>query len=157
MNRTTIGWLFVAVQAVLLATIVLLPAADLWPTPQWFDGATLAAIVAGLVVVSAAALGLGPALTASPVPAQQGRLTTSGLYRWVRHPIYSGVLLIVIGLAARSGNGITAALTAVAVGFFNIKAAWEESQLARRYPDYQAYAEKTPRFVPHFTRSRRRA
>jgi protein-S-isoprenylcysteine O-methyltransferase Ste14 len=41
----------------------------------------------------------------------------------------------------------------VTLGFFNVKARWEEARLAESYPGYRAYAARTPRFVPFLPRS----
>jgi len=60
----------------------------------------------------------------------------------------TGLGLVVIGLALRSGSIVVAAVAAVAIGFFHVKAAWEERRLAATYPGYADYARTTPRFVP---------
>ncbi len=148
MNRSLKGWIFVGVQAILLVTLILLPADDNWPTPLWVTGLGLLLILLGLIVMAIAALRLGGSLRPSPVPAANGELQTVGLYRYVRHPIYSGVLAVVVGLAIRSGSLITLAVAAVTIGFFAVKAKWEEQQLADHYPSYSAYAARTPRFFP---------
>jgi protein-S-isoprenylcysteine O-methyltransferase Ste14 len=142
------GWGFVAVQAALLVSLAISPRADDWPTPGWLDVLGYAAMVAGLVVVVVAGRRLGSALTPTPVPADHATLATAGPYRRVRHPIYSGVLLVVLGIAIRSGSLVTAAVALITVAFFHLKAAWEERRLAERYPDYARYAAATPRFVP---------
>ncbi len=46
------------------------------------------------MVVAATALGRG--LTAAPLPNSHAELRTGGLYRFVRHPIYSGLLLFAV-------------------------------------------------------------
>ncbi len=148
MTRTRAGWLFVVVQAVLLITLVALPAGDAWPTPAWVQVIGLLAVVGGVALVAVAALRLGPALTPTPVPTAEGALTTDGLYRHVRHPIYSGVLLAVAGVTVRSGSVLVLAVGAATVVFFHLKARWEEERLQERYPDYPEYAARTPRFVP---------
>jgi protein-S-isoprenylcysteine O-methyltransferase Ste14 len=146
-DRTT-GWVFVAVQAVLLAALVLVPGADHWPTPPWLRGIGLATILVGLGVVAVSSLRLGPALTATPVPSSSGQLATGGLYRYARHPIYTGVLLIVIAVTVRSGSLPTLAVGIATVAFFNVKARWEEERLAATYAGYDDYARQTPRFIP---------
>lgn len=148
MNRSLTGWLFVGAQAVLLIALLLLPRRADWPTPGWLTAGGYAAIVAGLGLVGAAALRLGPALTPTPVPRETGQLATSGLYRFVRHPIYTGVLLVVVGLTIRSGSWLTLVVAVATFGFFNAKAAWEEVQLTEHYPGYATYAATTPRFTP---------
>lgn len=148
MTRSTTGWLFVAVQAVLLLAVVFLPAQNHWPTPFLVEASGLGLIALGLVVAAVAAVRLGGALRPSPVPAANGELQTVGFYRFVRHPIYTGVLAVVLGVTIRSGSLITAAVALITFGFFSIKAKWEEERLAEHYPGYEAYAAQTPRFIP---------
>lgn len=148
MSRRTIGWLWVAGQVVLIVALVVLPGRDDWPTPSWVWATGQLLVVGGFAVMLASSLGLGRGLTPTPVPREQGHLVTGGLYRWVRHPIYSGVLLVVVGLTLRSGSFVTLAVGVVTVVFFAYKARWEEQQLRERYEDYALYAAVTPRFVP---------
>ena len=95
MSDHTIGRLLVVVQVALLAALVLLPAGDDFKVASWLQTASTIALVLGLAIVAVGALALGRALTASPVPNESGSLRTGGPYRFVRHPIYTGVLLIV--------------------------------------------------------------
>ena len=154
MSTRIVGWIFVGAQVVLLVLLVVLPGRADWPTPRWLDLVSLGLVGFGLAVIATAALRLGSALTPSPVPVAQGELVTSGLYRLVRHPIYSGALLVVLGVTIRSGSWWTTLVALVLCVFFDAKARFEERQLARRYAGYRAYAAITPRFVP--LRRRRR-
>ncbi|MEZ5229928.1 MAG: isoprenylcysteine carboxylmethyltransferase family protein [Acidimicrobiales bacterium] len=147
-GATILGWAFVAIQAILLVALVVLPSSDHWPTPSWLRTAGTVLVGVGLLETVVASLRLGRSLTPTPVPRERGSLATDGLYRYVRHPIYTGVLCIVAGLVAASGNVSTLAVGAVTVGFFHLKARWEEHRLAEHYPDYEAYAAVTPRFIP---------
>lgn len=137
-----------AAQVVLLLTLVLLPSGALWPVPPWMSVVWWALVVIGVVVVVVAGLNLGRALTPTPVPNGRAELQTGGLYRWVRHPIYTGVLSIVVGLmlSARSWAGLAVGLTTVV--FFHVKARWEEARLVETFDGYRDYAAATPRFVP---------
>jgi protein-S-isoprenylcysteine O-methyltransferase Ste14 len=149
MSPKVLGWTFVATQVVLLGGLVLLRSADDWAAPLFVMSAARVIAVAGLVLAAAAAVGLGTALTATPVPKAQAGLRTGGLYRFARHPIYSGVLLFVIGTVVASRSFWKLAMGVATVVFFNVKARWEESQLRETYPDYGAYSERTGRFFPH--------
>jgi len=148
MNSKVIGWTFVAIQAVLIVALVVLPSRDDWPTPSVVNVVGTALLLAGFVIMAVAALSLGRSLTPTPVPVAHGELTTSGLYQFVRHPIYTAVLAIVVSLTIRSGSWISLGVAAVTVIFFNSKARWEEDRLSEAYPDYDAYAARTPRFIP---------
>ncbi|MEM8904750.1 MAG: isoprenylcysteine carboxylmethyltransferase family protein [Actinomycetota bacterium] len=148
MSERAVGWAFVAVQAALLVTLVALPGGDDWSTSGATGTVGDVVVVVGFVLMAVGALGLGRSLTPTPVPVDGGELRTSGPYRFVRHPIYTAVLLVVAGLTLRSGSWPTVAVAMATLVFFHVKAAWEERRLAERYPGYDAYARSTPRFVP---------
>jgi len=150
-NQRTVGWLFVAAQAVLIGALALLPSADHYPVPSWLRSLSTVVFWSGVVLAVIAGAFLGRALTATPVPTSHATLKTSGPYRFVRHPIYTGVVLIVLAMAARSGSVFGLAIGAVTIGFFHGKAAWEEQRLRDRFPDYAQYAATTPRFLPRIT------
>lgn len=137
-----------AIQGVLLVGLISLSGRDDWPTPPWLHVVGVGLVVAGLVVVAVGGTRLGQLLTPTPVPKDGGTLVTDGLYRWVRHPIYTGVLLIVGGLVAPSGRWLTLALGGLTVAFFFAKSAWEEDRLLEQYPGYGDYKRATPRFFP---------
>jgi len=108
-------------------------------------------IAGGLILVALAGFGLGRSLTALPIPKNDGQLVTTGLYRWVRHPIYTGVVLAALGLM------VAGASVAHLVGFLALyvvlmtKAQLEEKLLAERYQEYEAYAQRTGRFFPRWS------
>ncbi len=83
-----------------------------------------------------------------PTPRPDGRMVSSGPYRWIRHPMYSAVLLFGVACAwtgASTGGWIAVLLlAAVLVG----KAALEERWMLRQHPGYGAYRASTARFVP---------
>lgn len=151
------GWLFVLAQLLFLVALIGLPGADHWPVPTWLAWLGYLLIAAGLAIVAISALRLGPGLTPTPVPNEQGTLTTTGLYKHSRHPIYSGVLMAVVGLVIRSGNVVTLLVGTATVAFFVVKARWEEQRLGERYPDYEEYLATTGRFTPKIRRSSRQA
>jgi protein-S-isoprenylcysteine O-methyltransferase Ste14 len=143
-----IGWLFVGAQIALLAGVILLPSGDDWERSGTVRLIALAINILGLLVLIVGVLGLGRSLTPSPVPMADGELQTGGLYAIVRHPIYTGVMALVIGVAVGSGSLVRAAVAAATIIFFNVKARWEESRLVRKYPEYPAYTTTVPRFIP---------
>ena len=141
---------YVLMQFVLLALLILAPR-----DPSVYGGfrATLSVvglvlIAAGMAVILYSFFALGKSLTASPVPKQDGTLVTSGLYARVRHPIYFGLLLASIGVVLDAGPWPQFAIVLLLYVLLNIKASYEEELLAKRYPEYKAYAQKTPRFFP---------
>ena len=152
-TEPVIGWALVVLQAVLLITLVLLPSNDHWSTDGWVGVVGSALFFGGLVAMAVGALGLGTALTATPVPKHSSTLRVDGFYRFVRHPIYTGVLALVAGIAVRSGSYVTLGVAAGTVLFFNAKARWEEQRLIDKFGDeYRSYMAVTPRFLPRPTR-----
>jgi protein-S-isoprenylcysteine O-methyltransferase Ste14 len=141
--------LLVAGQFVLVGLVVLLPRRADWPVPGALVVTAVLAAVVGLAVVVLAATTLGRGLTPTPLPNAHAQLRTGGLYRFVRHPIYSGLLLIMVALAATSGSWFRLLALGLLLILLTAKARWEEARLAARFPGYARYAATTPRFVPH--------
>jgi protein-S-isoprenylcysteine O-methyltransferase Ste14 len=143
-----IAWVLLLVQLVLLAAVFLPPSRSVWVTPAWLSTCARVLSLAGAVLVVVGILNLGRAATPLPTPVAHGALRSDGLYRWVRHPIYSGVIALAVGSAIPSGSVPVAAAAVALVVWLQIKARWEEHRLQARYPDYAAYAARTPRFIP---------
>jgi 2-amino-4-hydroxy-6-hydroxymethyldihydropteridine diphosphokinase len=110
-------------------------------------GGVMAAI--GLVLAFWGSVGLGPAMTASPLPKVGTPLVTNGPYRLVRHPIYGGLLLFLMGCALLSGSLLSIGAAALLIPLFLVKAGYEEPRLRASHSDYRSYMETVPRrFIP---------
>ena len=142
-------------QFCLLALIIVLPAGRVWTVPPGLARVSQVGTWLGIAVMAVAAAELGRGLTATPLPNNYARLRTGGLYRFVRHPIYTGLLLFALASTVTSGNAWTAAACAALLVLINAKARWEEGQLVQRFPDYRVYCQRTPRFVPRPIRNSR--
>lgn len=75
-------------------------------------------------------------------------LVTTGPYRWIRNPIYSGIILAMVGTAiAVSVEWLV--IAALLGGFFVYSAFMEQRFLETRFPDsYPAYRRTTKMLVP---------
>lgn len=81
------------------------------------------------------------------VPADRG-IITSGPYRFVRHPIYSGLFVTLFAFLLRAYVPLNLLLEAVIVGLFMLKSVIEERFL-RDNPEYAAYMRQVRyRWVP---------
>ena len=109
-------------------------------------GAVIA--TAGAILAFAARAAIGRNWGSPGMRKTDTDLVTSGPYRIVRHPIYSGILLMMIGTAV----GLIPAwwLVAAAAGFYFVYSARaEERYMAERFPDsYPAYRARTKMLVP---------
>jgi protein-S-isoprenylcysteine O-methyltransferase Ste14 len=146
--------LLVAGQFALIGVLVLLPTRDDWAVPTALAVACSAGTVVGLAVMVLGATGLGRGLTATPLPNAHAQLRTGGLYRYARHPIYSGLMLMMASITVAAGSALRLLALLALVVLLNAKARWEEARLARRFEGYAAYAAHTPRFVPSPTTRR---
>jgi len=140
--------LLVAGQFALIGIIVLLPGRRDWPVPAALTLVCSVATILGLTVMVVGATGLGRGLTATPLPNAHAQLRTEGLYRYSRHPIYSGLILTMASITVASGSAFRLLVLAALVVLLAVKARWEETRLARRFEGYADYAARTPRFMP---------
>jgi len=109
-------------------------------------GLVLSAI--GLAIMAAAIIALRAVIQIAPEPKEGGHLVTRGIYGWLRHPIYTAILLVVIGLFLRKPTLLVAIASAVVIVFLFIKVRLEERLLLERYPDYAEYRLRTWGLVP---------
>jgi len=142
-----LGALLVGLQFALLAWLAVKVAMGFDPGRVPIDAA----------VAAAAAVALGSwALSANrpgnfnirPLPREGGHLVQHGPYRWIRHPMYSALLLGGVAAARLSGDGSTWLVLAALAVVLRIKSAVEERGMIARYPAYQDYQRRTRRFVP---------
>jgi protein-S-isoprenylcysteine O-methyltransferase Ste14 len=82
------------------------------------------------------------------MPSVRDTLVRTGLHAHVRHPIYSGGLLIFIGLALLKPTLTVALASGLAGVFFVVQAILEEIDLLQRLPEYRDYIKQVPRFFP---------
>jgi protein-S-isoprenylcysteine O-methyltransferase Ste14 len=84
----------------------------------------------------------------TPEPAADAELCQRGIYRWIRHPMYAGVLLAFGMCALGSGSVTGGALWVALAAVLGTKARIEERLWTRLHPDYAGYARRTKRFLP---------
>jgi len=106
--------------------------------------------VVGAVMIGSglAELRRAQALTAVPRPRDEASLVERGAYRFVRHPIYGGLILGSLGLACITpwaGTFISVALLAIVL---DLKRRREEAWLAARHPGYADYRARTKALIP---------
>ena len=80
---------------------------------------------------------LGTNLTPLPHPKTDGNLVTTGIYRIVRHPLYSGVIFIAIAYSGWQWSLVHGIGAMVFLIFFDLKARKEEIWLKHKFPDFR--------------------
>lgn len=127
----------------LLAAMAAAPAmAGAVPLPAWLLAA--AGVALGLWTIAHNRIGN---FNIRPTPKDGGRLITSGPYRWIRHPMYSAVLLGGAALAWASHPSAWIAWAALGVVLWR-KSSLEERWMAEHHPQYTAYRQRSRRFLP---------
>jgi protein-S-isoprenylcysteine O-methyltransferase Ste14 len=150
-SKQSRGELYVVVQAILLIALFFGPK-DIFGLPTmlnqtlWWIGQIL--FYSGIVITIWAAILLGPNLTPLPKPKPSGEFIQSGLYRFVRHPIYFGVILVCFGWASIEQTLYTLVLAIILLIFFDLKSRQEEIWLTEKFSEYDVYKQNTKKLIP---------
>lgn len=137
---------YVTVQ-VLLLLLYLFPIVD-WPfaISNIVRDVTIVFALIGVIIFLVAMLQLNSNLTPFPTPKVQGTLIQSGIYKYIRHPIYSGIIIFTVFYSIFSQSTWRAGIGLALWILFYFKSEYEEGLLKERYKEYAAYREKTGRF-----------
>src|SRR5215831_1005506 len=111
----------------------------------------LAVGLAGAVLLVWASVLLGRLLMHEAAVREDHTLIESGPYRFVRHPVYTGYLALLLGSGAASLNVCLWLLWPVSLLGILIQAASEEQLLGETFgQDYERYVRGTGRLIPRF-------
>jgi protein-S-isoprenylcysteine O-methyltransferase Ste14 len=134
---------FAAVAGTFLGlAIMVLPAREL-SVPLHVASTLL--IVGGIVFALYAVLELGRSLSMLP---EARRLVTNGPYSVIRHPLYLGEAVALVGVTLQYLSPWALALLALQCIFQLERMKNEELVLSGAFPDYRDYAARTARLVP---------
>jgi protein-S-isoprenylcysteine O-methyltransferase Ste14 len=126
---------------------------DFWRHLQYWQPEL--ALLGGLLAVASTALLLwarwilGTMWASVPMIKDHHELRTDGPYGLVRHPIYSGLLGLIIGGMLACGFGLWIAVLAVAVPWLLRRVRTEDGLMASRFgASYDAYRARVPALIP---------
>jgi protein-S-isoprenylcysteine O-methyltransferase Ste14 len=102
---------------------------------------------AGAAVAVAGYRELGQSHSAWTAP-QGDRVTRTGIYSTIRHPIYCGWLLGSLGFEIAVGSPLGLGLAATLVVFYDVKSREEDRQLRARFAEAAGYQASVKRFIP---------
>lgn len=81
-------------------------------------------------------------------------LATAGPYAWIRHPQYVAFVMILLGFLLQWPTLLTLLMFPVLLVMYGRLAITEEHEMHKQFGTlYDAYAKKTPRFIPHWSRT----
>lgn len=118
------------------------------PRPIRFAGLPL--MLLGTVLTLAAQIEMGSSWRVGVDPAEATELVTTGLFRWVRNPIFAAMLTVVAGVLLTVPGIIAAFALAASLAGIEIQVRTvEEPYLLRVHGErYRSYARRVGRFVP---------
>jgi protein-S-isoprenylcysteine O-methyltransferase Ste14 len=126
----------------LLIALAMLPKQELPPIALAFS---CALVVTGMLTSFVVLRWLGKAFS---IMAEARRLVTHGPYRFVRHPLYVCEELAVIGTFIQVVSPLALIILIVQTVFQFRRMAYEEQVLTATFPEYEKYAQRTPRLLP---------
>jgi protein-S-isoprenylcysteine O-methyltransferase Ste14 len=165
LDRTREGWpLLLTIRLVGLLTLgsaavwLWKPAWFEWasrPTPllvRWIGVAGFTCAVAWLIWMFHT---LGRNLTDTVVTRRDAYFVDQGPYRWVRNPMYTGVLLVGIALGLALGTWLAPVAASLMFTLLALRTRTEERYLIERFGDrYRNYMERVGRFFPKWPPSK---
>jgi protein-S-isoprenylcysteine O-methyltransferase Ste14 len=120
-------------------------------SPILFTPTAITSALAWLLIVAGALVILGAVVSIrwkSLAPSMKDTLVEKGPYRYVRHPVYSGVLLELVGLSMWILAIPVMVACLLGILWIIIQARLEELDLIQRLPAYKDYMQRVPRFIP---------
>jgi protein-S-isoprenylcysteine O-methyltransferase Ste14 len=115
----------------------------------WVRVLGLAVLVASTVFTLWARLSLGTMWSNVPQVKDDHQLRTRGPYALTRHPIYTGLLGMLLGATLLSGIGQWIMLFPVGLILFEVKIRMEEHLMLATFPDeYPRYRRRVPQLIP---------
>ncbi len=118
--------------------------------PAFLEGLAALFLVGGIGVRWWAITTLGPAFTTNVAVRPEHRVITSGPYRWVRHPAYSGMLFAFLGCGWYLGSWLSLGLLLLPISaaiLYRVKVE-EDALVAALGEEYEAYRRRTRTFLP---------
>jgi protein-S-isoprenylcysteine O-methyltransferase Ste14 len=115
----------------------------------WVRVLGLAVLVASTLFTLWARFSLGTSWSMAPKVQGDRQLRTRGPYAVTRHPIYTGILGMLLGATLLSGIGQWIVLFPVALIVFEVKIRMEERLMVVTFPEeYPRYRRRVPQLIP---------
>ncbi len=103
-------------------------------------------VFGGLITLTAI-LQLNTKLSPFPTPKENSSLVTNGVFKWVRHPIYTGLILSFVCYSLYHESLYKLCISLVLTILFHFKVKYEESRIIEKFPEYIEH-KKTGRLFP---------
>lgn len=111
-------------------------------------GVLLYSLGLGIAVIGRVQLGTNWANLEDYQILSSQKLVDTGIYRFIRHPIYTGDILLLIGLELALNSWLVLGVLAL-IPYVVWQAKAEEKLLSNAFPDYSGYQANTKMFIPY--------
>ena len=149
------GEYWVIAQGILMAGFVIMPInqpsfLELNPVILHYASWSFTAIFSILagILLGRSLFDLGRNLTPLPHPRDDGQLVQTGIYKFVRHPLYSGVIYLALAYASWQMSWLHLLGAIALLIFFDAKARKEEAWLTEKFPEYANYSLAVKKLIP---------
>jgi protein-S-isoprenylcysteine O-methyltransferase Ste14 len=119
------------------------------PAGSFFPVLGTVLLAAGLGFSVWARRHLGRNWSAHVVVKEGHELVRTGPYRYLRHPIYTGILVGFLGMVLAVGEWRGVVALALAGLAFAVKSSQEERRMAEVFPEYERYRGETAALIPY--------
>ena len=147
-NKSLKDWIFVLIQIIFFILYTLDFSFIEWKIDSDFKILMQLISAMGFLITILAVLSMDSLVSPFPSPKNNMQLKTTGIYAFARHPIYSGILIVLYawGIAYASEYKILIAILFHV--FIFTKAKYEEKLLQNKFKHYKNYQLKTGMFFP---------
>jgi protein-S-isoprenylcysteine O-methyltransferase Ste14 len=140
---------YVTLQFSLILGYFFIPRFLAFELPNYFQIFALILSIFGLFIITLALIQLNKNLTPFPSPKSNSVLIKEGLYRYVRHPIYTGIMMFIFFYAIYTYHLPRLIFAFILYALFYFKSKYEEVMLINKFSEYKIYQKHTGRFFPH--------
>lgn len=109
---------------------------------------TLIITIQGALILLIALAQLNKNLSPFPTPKSNSELIQTGLYKYIRHPIYTGIFLTAFSYGFYIGSLYKTIISSILLILFYYKSVYEEERLKKVFSEYEKYINTTGRFFP---------
>jgi protein-S-isoprenylcysteine O-methyltransferase Ste14 len=146
-------WQIVIIQFVLIA-LILVSSYYEYSTlqneiPLFLYSFSIVLMFTGIIGLVITVLTFKQRITPFPRPKPDVRLVQTGIYSVIRHPMYSFIMVFMLGYCLFFGAYGSLVFCSFLFLFFDYKIRKEEAYLTKQFPGYTDYCKKTKKLIPH--------
>jgi protein-S-isoprenylcysteine O-methyltransferase Ste14 len=116
--------------------------------PAWINIILIITGIFGVMIITMGIINLSDNLTPFPTPRKNSNLISEGIYKYVRHPIYTGIVFIMFAFGFYTTSFTRMIITIILFLVFYFKSELEEKLLIDKFPEYRDYQKRSGRFFP---------